>query len=273
MNFLLRKGMTESAMSSWASPAVFELKKDKRIYFSANFIKINAIAKLDTYLLLWIEKGIGLLENAAMYSRADCNSEYWMAEISEMDRDRATFPSYHRLFQFIWMSFGLQYAPEPSQRAMETFPSELERQFALVFLGDIMVFSELVVEHLKHTGTAVELLRSFRMAMKWARSFFVGAALHLGSKIRPETLAVKSTSSKAVTKSLLITNRAGLGFFLNFAKVFSAFAPKFARTAPQLDVWKRPDYFFCVQAKRCRAQRVQTQKMADTSNHSGAISI
>lgn len=71
---MIKKSVIETAMLEWASPVGFAPKKDEKLRFCVNYRKLSAMTVRDPYPLPRIEKCIKSLENATIFSTADCIS-------------------------------------------------------------------------------------------------------------------------------------------------------------------------------------------------------
>lgn len=64
----------EPAQTEWASPVIFILKKDRDVWFCAEYKKVNVETLRDSYLLAQMDKKIYSLGNAKIFSTLDGNS-------------------------------------------------------------------------------------------------------------------------------------------------------------------------------------------------------
>ncbi len=65
------------------------------------------------------------------------------------DKEKTAFCTKYRLFQFKVMPFGLCNVPGTFERLMETVLRGMQWERAVLYLDDIIVFSEDVEEHLE----------------------------------------------------------------------------------------------------------------------------
>lgn len=66
---------------------------------------------------------------------------YWQIEDDERDREKTAFVTPDRLNEFKVLPFGLCFAPATFQRMMDTVLSGLKWHTCLVYLDDVVVFS------------------------------------------------------------------------------------------------------------------------------------
>ena len=69
--------------------------------------------------------------------------------MSETDKQKTAFITPDGLYEFNVMPFGLTNAPATFQRCMDVALSGLKYNSVLVYLDDILVFSETFAEHLR----------------------------------------------------------------------------------------------------------------------------
>lgn len=68
------------------------------------------------------------------------------------------FITHHGLHRSIKIAFRLRSALETFQRTMDVIRSSVKGQFALVYLDDIMIFSNTLEQHFKHVREVLQLL-------------------------------------------------------------------------------------------------------------------
>ncbi len=137
-------------MSEWASPVVLVPKTDSTPRFCVDYRKLNAKNIRDSYPIPRMDDCIDSLGGAKVFSTLDCNSGYWQIPIAEKDRDKTAFVPHMGSNRFMRMPFGLTHAPATFQRALDILLSGVKWQFCLVYLDDVIIYSNSEREHIDH---------------------------------------------------------------------------------------------------------------------------
>lgn len=81
-------------------------------------------------------------------------------EIGEEDKDKMDFKSHHGWFAFILIPFGLKHSPRTFQRDIDVILSQVKWQYALVYLDDVVVFSESLEQQFDRSSTVGRLFNN-----------------------------------------------------------------------------------------------------------------
>lgn len=109
--------------------------------------------KRGLYTIPRMDKCINSLGEAIIFSILGANNGNLQIKINAPDRDKTAFVYHGGLYRFERMPFGLQNALSTFQRTIDVILFTVRRQFALVYLDDIMVFSKAPEEHITHSNT------------------------------------------------------------------------------------------------------------------------
>lgn len=96
----------------------------------------------------------------------DANSAYCKVDIEEEDNNKAAFKSYHGLFGFIRMPFGLKSAPGSFQGIIDIIVYQAKWKHALVNLEDAIYFLKSVKKHVDHVETVLRFLNNAGVTIK-----------------------------------------------------------------------------------------------------------
>ena len=80
----------------------------------------------------------------------DLKLGFWQVKMSEESRQYTAFTfGSLGIYEFLRMPYGLCNAPATFQRLMQNCLGELNLQYALIYLDDVIVYSKTPEEHLK----------------------------------------------------------------------------------------------------------------------------
>lgn len=163
--------MIERSRSPWSFPIAVVDKKDGGHRFCVDFRKLNAFSKPLAVLLPLIDDILALLGKAKCFSTIDLRSGYWQVALDEADGEKAVFACHMGLFQLKVITFGLANAPGKFQQLMSIVLEGIE-SFAMVYLDDILVFSETPEQHFNHLRQVFGRLRRHGLKLKLPKCQF-----------------------------------------------------------------------------------------------------
>jgi len=118
LNEMLKTGVIEPSMSSWASPVCLVRKEDNTFRFCIDYRRVNAVSEKDAYPIPDIHDALDNLRGAKYFATFDLLSGYWQLGLTERAKERSAFCTRRGLFHFTRMPFGLTGAPSTFCRLM-----------------------------------------------------------------------------------------------------------------------------------------------------------
>lgn len=170
IKMMLEKGVIQPSQSPWCSPVVMAKKKDGGICI--DFRAINKYTEKDVYPVPNIENMLARLQKARIFSLGDAWSGFWQILLRKADRIKTAFRTPYGLFEFVVMPFGLKNATATFQRAMDRMLQGILFLFIMVYVDDLLVYSQNFAEHMEHLQIFFNRLRKANLKLKGAKCRF-----------------------------------------------------------------------------------------------------
>ena len=233
---MLSAGVIEQSSSSYASPIVLVRKKDNSLRFCVDYRKLNSLSIKDAHGLPRPQDIFDRLANAKWFSSLDLKSGYWQLEVDPKDRHLTSFTAGPLgFFQFVKMPFGLCNAGASFQRMMESCMGAENLSSCLLYLDDIVIFSETLDQHIEKLDRVLKRLRECGLKVNAKKcDLFKSKIKYLGHWITGEGISTDEDKVSAVKNWPVPSSREELRRFLGFASFYRRFIHKFAQISEPL---------------------------------------
>ena len=142
-------------------------KKDGSLHFCIDFRNLNSLTVKDSHPLPHICETLESLAGAAHYSTFDMNSGFWQVPMDEESKQYTAFMlGSMGLYECESMPFGLCNAPPTFQRFMLNCLGELNLTYCLIYLDDVIIFSQTEEEHLERMCVVFDCLCEHGLKLK-----------------------------------------------------------------------------------------------------------
>ena len=169
---MLAQNIIRPSVSSWASPVTIVPKPDGSPRFCIDYRKLNTVTIADQYPLPNISEIVDLIGQAKVFSTLDLKSGYWQIAIDEASIPKTAFRCHKGLFEFLRLPFGLNNAPASFQRIMDFVLGDLIGNHCLVYLDDVVIFSDNEEDHYHHIQQVFERLRKAAFTLNSEKCHF-----------------------------------------------------------------------------------------------------
>ena len=167
LKLMLDAGVIRPSNSPWCNAVVLVRKKDGSLRFCIDFRKINSLTVKDSHPLPRICETLESLTGAAHFSTFDMNSGFWQVPMAEESKQYTAFTlGSMGLYECESMPFGLCNALPTFQRLMQNCLGELNLTYCLIYLDDVIVFSDMPDEHLRRMRVVFDHLREHGLKLK-----------------------------------------------------------------------------------------------------------
>ena len=156
---LLGKRFIRPSTSPWGAPVLFAKKKGKTLRLCINYRQLNRITIKNRYPLSRIDALFDQLRGARVYSKIDLRTGYHQLGVRDTNIPKTAFRTRYGHFEFTVMPFGLTNAPAAFMDLMHRVFQPYLDQFVVVFVDDILIYSQLEWEHEYHLRIVLQLLR------------------------------------------------------------------------------------------------------------------
>jgi hypothetical protein len=125
-----------------------------------------------------------------VFSEIDLRLGSHQLRIRPSDIPKTAFITKYGLYEFTVMSFGLTNAPSFMNLMNSVFMDYLDK-FVVVFIDDILIYSQSEEEHADHLKMVLQRLREHQLYAKLSKcEFWIDEVLFLGHIINKDGLAV-----------------------------------------------------------------------------------
>jgi hypothetical protein len=101
-----------------------------------------------------------------VFSKIDLRSGYHQLRIRPSDVPKTTFITKYGMYEFTVMSFGLTNAPDFFMYLMNSVFMDYLDKFVVVFIDNILIYSQSEEEHVDHLRKVLQWLREHQLYAK-----------------------------------------------------------------------------------------------------------
>ena len=160
---------------------------------------MNRVTIQNRYPLPRIGDFFDQLRGARVYSKIDLRTGYHQLRVRDTDIPKIVFRTRYGHFEFTVMPFGLMNAPAAFMDLMHRVFQPYLNQFVVVFVNDILIFSQSEWEHEYHLRIGLQLLRDHQLYAKFSKcEFWLTEVRFLGHVVSALGVSVDPEKVEAV---------------------------------------------------------------------------
>ncbi|QRW23068.1 Retrotransposable element Tf2 protein [Rhizoctonia solani] len=228
----LATGKICPSTSSAGAPVMFVKKADGSLRLVVDYWKLNNVTHKNVYPLPRQDDLMAKLRNAKLFTKLDPQWGYNNVRIREGDEWKTAFRTKYGLFKYLVMPFGLTNAPAAFQHFMNDLFRDLIDVTVVIYLDDILIFSEKPEEHPSHVREVLSWLLKNQLFCKLSKCHFhVTTVDYLGIVISPAGFSMDQKKIEAVTTWPAPKTVKQVQAFLGFVNYLRRFIPNFSLVA------------------------------------------
>ena len=228
---MLDLGAIRHSNSPWSSAIVLVRKKDGRLRFCIDLRKLNNRTVKDAYSLPRIEALLDTFLGSTIFTTLDLKAGYWQVEMAEECKAFTAFTCGPLgFYECETMPFGATNAPATFQRLMHNCLGDLNMTWCVVYLDDIIVFSDNPKDHIVRLEAVFKKLASAGLKLKPYKCFFFKEEIdYLGHLVSGKGVATSPKKIEAVTKWPVPQTVYDVRSFLGFVGYYRRFIRDFSK--------------------------------------------
>ncbi|MBW0559198.1 hypothetical protein O181_098913 [Austropuccinia psidii MF-1] len=197
---------------------------------------LNPYTIPDRYPITRIHETLTQLSQAKFITAMDSLKSFHQNVLTESSKKLLRIIVHCGIFEYLRISFGIKNAPSHSQRMMNTiFPEELSEGWLIIYIDDIIVFSETWDNHLSRLERVLQKIVQVNMKISLKKCHFAFSELkELGHVVSGLSLGIYKNKLSAVLLKLMPQTKREMQSFLGFSGYYRQHMNDFARIAKSL---------------------------------------
>lgn len=232
---LIEMGHIRPSTSPYGAPVLFVKKKDGTLRLCIDYRALNKQTIRNSAPIPRIDEIFDQLRNAQYFTKLDLDSAYHQVRVAPDHIHKTAFNCQFGHYEFLVMTFGLTNAPATFQSLMTATLRPFLNKFVVVYLDDILIYSQTPEEHAEHIRTVLTTLRQNQLFAKLKKCTFGASEVeYLGHIITNQGIKTDPIKTKAVQEWPVPKDVHELRAFLGLANYYRRFVHHYSHIAVPL---------------------------------------
>lgn len=185
------------------------------------------------------------MKGAKVFSKIDLRLRYHQVRIKEEDIHKTMFRTCYDHYEFIVVPFGLTNAPTTFICLMNNIFSKYLDKFVLVFLDDVLVYSQNKADNEEHLRLVLQVLREQQLYDKLSKcSFYQRKVQYLGYIISKEGITVDPKNITTIIEWPTPKNMTNVRSFIGMEGYYQRFIKGFLQIVYPITSLQKKDTKF-----------------------------
>ncbi|KAJ9544488.1 hypothetical protein OSB04_024195 [Centaurea solstitialis] len=204
-------------------------------------MELNKITIKNRYPLPRIDDLFDQLQGGTYFSKIDLRSGYHQMRVREEDIAKTTFRTRYGHYEFLVMPFGLTNAPAVFMDLMNRVCRLYLDKLVIVFIDDILIYSQSKEDHEHHLRLILELLKAEKLYAKFSKCEFWIREVHFLGHVVNKGVHVDPAKIEAIKKWEAPKTPTEIRQFLGLAGYYRRFIANSSKIAQPLTTLTQKD--------------------------------
>ena len=225
----LRSGFIYPSKSSHGAPILFAKKKDGTLRLCVDYRGLNKITRKDRYPLPLIADLLDAPAKARIYTKLDLRHAYHLLRVAPGFEHKTAFRTRYGSYEWRVVPEGLTNAPSAFQRFVNSIFSDMLDVCVVVYLDDILIYSNDPSEHKRNVREVLRRLRDNGLYCKLPKcEFDVTTCEYLGFILSPDGFRMASDKVQTIQDWPTPRKVKDVQAFLGFCNFYRRFIPSYS---------------------------------------------
>ena len=240
---LQEQGTIRPSCSPWAAPLVLVRKKCSSVRTCVDYRRLNLLTRKDAWPIPRTQDCLDALEGSILFSTLDITSAYNQITVREEDIPKTAFVTRYGLHEFTTMPFGLTSAT--FQCLMEIALSGLQWWACLIYLDDVIIFSQTFDKHIERIRLVLDRIAEAGLRLKPRKChLFTKKVTFLGHKLSSHGVFSNPDNVQKLLDWPVPRTVTEVRGFLGLGNYYRRFVRNFSQTAqPLINLAKKGNDF------------------------------
>ena len=217
------------------APVLFVKKSDGSLRLCVDYRGLNEVTIKNNYPLPLLSETLERFAHAKHFTKIDIRNAYHRIRIRKGDEWKTAFRTRYGQFEYQVMPFGLANAPATFQSYVNKALKPYLDIFCVVYLDDVLIYSETEKEHWEHVRMVLRALLEHRLYAKLSKCAFNRSEVtFLGFVVGRDGIKMEQSRIEAIADWPIPECAKDILVFLGFAGFYRRFVKGFSQVAAPL---------------------------------------
>ena len=226
------KGTVRHSTSPAGAPILFVPKKDGGLRLCVDYRGLNKVTIKNRHPLPLIGETLDRLCGAKIFSKLDLKDAFNRLRIREGDEWKTAFRTRYGHFEYLVMPFGMANAPATFQAYINKALAGYIDDFCVVYLDDILIYSQNEEEHCIHVKKVLERFKQYQLFVNLKKCEFSTTQVEfLGFIVSQGGVGMDKRRVQAIEEWPAPKSYRDIQVFLGFANFYRRFISHYSKIA------------------------------------------